>query len=163
MTAGGLISLLAFILACAAAAAPGLVLRPGRWYEDLVKPSWRPPNWLFGPVWLVLYLMIAVSGWQVWRKAGFDGAAGALAVYAVQLVFNGLWSAIFFGLHRPGLALIEIVCLWLSILATVVAFHPVDEWAAYMLVPYALWVAFAVVLNFRIWRLNPGRASSSGR
>ncbi len=160
MVMNSMLSLLVFVLACAAAATPGLLFRPGEWYRHLVKPSWRPPDWLFGPVWLVLYLSIAVSGWLVWRRAGFDEAALALAVYALQLVLNGLWSAIFFGLHRPGLALIEIICLWFSILATIVVFHPLDATAAYLLIPYAGWVGFAVILNHRIWRLNPAHASS---
>jgi len=159
MNLGSFLSLLVFVSVCAAAAAPGVVFRPGNWYRDLAKPSWRPPDWLFGPVWLVLYVSIAVSGWLVWRQAGFDGAALALAVYAVQLVLNGLWSAVFFGLRRPDLALIEIICLWLAIVVTIGAFHPVDPTAAYLLIPYACWVGFAVILNYRIWRLNPARAS----
>ena len=160
MNWNAILSLVIFLLACAAAATPGLVFRPGEWYRRLAKPRWRPPDWLFGPVWLVLYLSIAVSGWLVWRQAGFAGAGAlALAVYASQLVLNGLWSTIFFGLHRPDLAFVEIVVLWLSILATIVLFHPIDETAAYLLVPYAAWVAFAAVLNYRVWRLNPVRAS----
>jgi len=144
-----------FLLACAAAATPGLVLRPGDWYRGLAKPVWRPPNWVFGPVWLVLYLSIAVSGWLVWRQVGIGNATLALSIYAFQLVLNGLWSIIFFGLHRPGLAFAEILCLWLSIVATIAAFHRVDETAAYLLIPYLLWVSFAAALNFRVWRLNP--------
>ena len=159
MNGEAILALLVFLLACTAAATPGLVFRPGDWYRDLAKPSWRPPDWLFGPVWLLLYLSIAVSGWLVWQRAGIDGAALGLSVYALQLVLNGLWSAVFFGLRRPDLAFAEILFLWLFILATIVAFHPVDKTAAYLLVPYALWVAFAAVLNFRVWRLNPAPAS----
>jgi tryptophan-rich sensory protein len=160
MNWNAILSLVIFLLVCAAAAAPGLVFRPGEWYRRLAKPRWRPPDWLFGPVWLVLYVSIAVSGWLVWRQAGVAGAGTlALAVYVLQLVLNGLWSTIFFGLRRPDLAFLEIVVLWLSILATIVLFHPLDETAAYLLVPYAGWVAFAAVLNFRVWRLNPERAS----
>jgi tryptophan-rich sensory protein len=161
MNLDAIVALPVFILACAVAAAPGLIFRPGTWYRQLVKPSWRPPDRLFGPVWLVLYVSIAVSGWLVWRREGLDGAAFPLAVYGIQLVLNGLWSAVFFGLRRPDLAFIEIVCLWLSILATIAVFHGVDEIAAYLLVPYACWVSFAVLLNFRIWRLgiNPEHAS----
>ncbi len=149
------LSLLVFILACAAAAAPGMAFRPGAWYRRLNKPSWRPPDWLFGPVWLVLYIMIAISGWLVWRSAGLEGAAVALTVYVVQLVLNGLWSVIFFGLRRPDLAFAEIICLWLSILATIAAFYSLNATAAYMLIPYAAWASFAAILNFKIWRLNP--------
>ena len=149
-----------FVLACAAAAAPGVILRPGEWYRALAKPPWQPPNWLFGPVWFVLYISIAVSGWLVWRHTGLDGAAAALSIYALQLVLNALWSVIFFSLHRPGLAFAEILCLLGSILATIAAFHPLDQMAAYTLIPYAIWVGFAAMLNYRIWRLNPEHSSS---
>ena len=149
-----IISLVIFILACAAAAAPGLVLRPGAWYKNLKKPSWRPPNWLFGPVWLVLYISIAVSGWLLWRKAGLEVTVLAFTIYIIQLLLNGFWSVFFFGLRQPGLALIEIIFLWCSIIATIVVFYPIDKIAAYILIPYACWVGFAVMLNFRIWRLN---------
>ncbi|MCD7059922.1 TspO/MBR family protein [Pelagibacterium xiamenense] len=147
--------LLAFLGACFLAAATGAFFRPGTWYETLVKPDWRPPNWLFGPVWTVLYIAMAVSGWLVWREAGFSGATGALFVYAVQLLLNGSWSVLFFGLHRPDLALAEIVLLWLAIMLTIVLFWPISMVAALLMVPYALWVGFASVLNFAIWRLNP--------
>lgn len=151
------LSLLPFLLACAAAASTGIYFRPGAWYQNLAKPSWRPPDWLFGPVWLVLYIMIAVAGWMVWREAGLSLA---LAVYAVQLVLNALWSGIFFGLRRPDLAFAEIVLLWSSILATIVMFWPISRMAAYLLVPYACWATFAGALNFRIWRLNRQNAAT---
>ena len=160
MTLDAVLSLLAFLIACAAAATPGIAFRPGAWYRGLAKPSWCPPDWLFGPVWLVLYVSVAIAGWLVWQRAGPGGAAPALAVYAVQLVLNGLWSTLFFGLRRPDLAFAEIVCLWLSVLATIALFHPIDETAAWILVPYAAWVSFAVLLNLSIWRLNPARAAS---
>jgi len=156
------LSLLVFVLACAAAATPGIAFRPGAWYRRLAKPSWCPPDWLFGPVWTVLYVAVAVSGWLVWRQEGFGGAAVALTVYGAQLVFNGLWSTLFFGLRRPDLAFAEIVLLWLCVLMTIAVFHPIHQTAAWILVPYAAWVSFAVLLNLSIWRLNPARASSSG-
>ena len=151
-----MISLMVFVLACAAAAAPGVYFRPGRWYRNLAKPEWCPPNWLFGPVWLILYASIAYAGWRVWNQTGFEAIWPALIAYGVQLLLNGLWSTIFFGLRRPDLALAEIVILWISILATMVLFYRVDETAAYLLVPYSVWVAFAAALNFSIWRLNRG-------
>ncbi len=154
MSAQAILSFLLFVLACAAAATPGLVFRPGTWYQQLRKPSWRPPDWLFGPVWLVLYIMIAVSGWLVWQADSSDGVTAALVVYALQLVLNGLWSVIFFRLHRPDWAFVEILALLLFIVATIVLFHRVNELAAYLLLPYACWVGFAAVLNFRVWRLN---------
>lgn len=155
MNVDTIMALLVFMLACGAAAASGIFFRPGAWYQNLAKPAWRPPDWLFGPAWLVLYISIAVAGWLIWRHWGADGVELALAVYAVQLVLNALWSAIFFAMRRPDLAFVEVVCLWISIIATIVVFHPVDAGAAYLLIPYACWVSFAAALNFSIWRLNP--------
>ncbi len=160
MAVESVLSLLVFVLACAAAATPGIAFRPGAWYRALAKPPWCPPDWLFAPVWLVLYVSVAVAGWLVWRKAGLDGAGVALLVYTVQLVLNGFWSTLFFGLRRPDLAFAEVVCLSLSILATIALFYPIDTTAAWILIPYAAWVGFAAMLNLSIWRLNPGRASS---
>lgn len=154
-------ALAGFILANLAAASPGAVFRPGNWYKQLDKPPWRPPDWLFGPVWAVLYATVAAAGWLVWQEAGLSGPGGtALTIYGVHLLLNAGWSAIFFGMHRPGLALIEIIGLWLSILATLLAFHPIHTGAAYLLLPYFGWVSFAVVLNFSLWRRNPHAASS---
>jgi translocator protein len=124
------------------------------WYAALAKPAWTPPSWVFGPVWSVLYLTMAVSAWLVWRQAGFSRGASALNLFGVQLVLNVCWSAIFFGAHRPGLALAEILLLWLVILATIIAFRSLSRTAAWLLAPYLLWMAFAAVLNFSIWRLN---------
>lgn len=154
MDASNLPALFGFLAACFLAALTGALFRPGEWYERLKKPSWRPPNKLFAPVWTVLYVMIAVSGWLVWREAGFDGAALPLAVYGIQLVLNGIWTPLFFGLHRPDLGMIDIVLVWLSILATIVLFWPVHMLAALLLVPYLAWVTFAAALNFSIWQLN---------
>ena len=140
-----------FVLASALAAAPGIVFRPGAWYAGLAKPSWCPPSWLFGPVWTLLYVMIAVAGWLVWRA---DGFGLPLALFAVQLVLNALWSCLFFGLRRPDLAFADIVALCLAIAATIAAFVPVSGLAAALLVPYGLWVGFALLLNLSVWRLN---------
>lgn len=148
--------LLGFVGVCFSAALSGAIFRPGEWYERLAKPSWRPPNWLFAPAWTVLYLTIAVSGWLVWRKAGFASAAVPLSVYLVSLLFNAAWSGIFFGLRRPDLALLDIALLWLSIAATIVVFAPVDQAASWLLAPYLCWVSFAAALNFAVWRLNGG-------
>jgi len=153
-------SLLVFIAMNFAAAFSGAFFRPGTWYRQLRKPSWQPPDWLFGPVWTVLYGMIAVAGWRVYETAGLDAGAVALAVYLVQLLLNAGWSALFFGLRRPDLALVEVVAFWGAILATVLVFYPIDALAAYLLLPYLAWVSFATVLNFTIWRLNPTRASA---
>lgn len=157
-------ALLVFIGAVFAAGLSGVFFRPGRWYERLAKPDWRPPNWLFGPVWTALYAMIAVSGWLVWREAG-DTPAGrlALGVFALQLTLNFLWSAVMFGARRIGWALVELGALWLSIAAMIVLFHPISPTAAYLLIPYLLWASFAAALNFAVWRLNPsdGRGAAT--
>ena len=148
------LSLAVFVLACLLAAASGSIFRAGPWYDTLRKPSWRPPNRLFGPVWLVLYAMIALSGWIVWRVAPADQALLPVLVYAVQLALNALWSFCFFGLRRPGMALLDMSALWLAILLTILVFQPVSAPAAALLLPYLLWVSFAWCLNLAIWRLN---------
>lgn len=155
MTTDSIIALAVFIAANVAAAASGAVFKPDSWFRDLRKPSWQPPDWLFAPVWSLLYLMIAVSGWLVWREAGLAGAAVPLAIYGVQLVLNFLWSALFFGAHRIDWALGEVVLLWLSIAATIAAFAPISALAAWLLAPYLAWVTFAAALNATILRLNP--------
>ena len=153
--------LVAFVGACFLAAATGAVFPAGDWYERLAKPSWRPPNWLFAPVWTVIYLTIAVSGWLVWRKYGFAGAALPLAIYLLQLVLNAAWTPIFFGLRRPDLAFFEILMLWLSIVATIATFRSLNAAAAWLLLPYLAWVTFAATLNFTVWRLNRGSVPRS--
>jgi translocator protein len=138
----------------AAAAMAGLFL-PGDWYARLQKPAWNPPNWIFGPVWTALYTIMAVTAWLVWKRGGFAGQRGALLFFLLQLFFNALWSPLFFGLRNPALAFVDIVLLWLALLATVVAFWKVRPLAGALLVPYLAWVTFASALNFAIWRLNP--------
>lgn len=151
--------LLGFIGICFLAAMSGALFRPGEWYERLAKPWWRPPRWLFAPAWSIFYLTIAISGWLVWRQAGFAGAATAFVVYFVSLAINAAWSAFFFGLRRPDLGMADVVLLWLSIAATIFVFRPIDRNAALLLLPYLGWVTFAGALNFAIWRMNrtPGR------
>ena len=156
MDISSILVLVGFVGACFLAAVTGAMFPPGDWYERLAKPSWRPPNWLFAPTWTVIYLTIAVSGWMVWRKSGFAGAALPLAIYLLQLVLNAAWTPIFFGLRRPALAFFEIIMLWLSIVATIATFHSHSVAAAWLLLPYLAWVMFAAALNFTIWRLNRG-------
>lgn len=146
--------LLGFIAVCFFAALTGALFRPGDWYERLAKPAWRPPNRLFAPVWTFLYLIIAISGWLVWREAGFAGAALPLAIYGLQLGLNAAWTPIFFGLHRVDLGFLDIVFVWLSIIATIALFFPIHAGAALLLLPYLAWVTFAAALNFAVWRLN---------
>jgi len=154
MNTTSLFVLLGFIAACFLAALTGALFRPGDWYEQLAKPSWRPPNWLFAPVWTVLYVTIAVSGWLVWREAGFAGAALPLAIYALQLGLNAAWTPLFFGLRQPGWAFFEICLLWPAVLWTTLRFGRIRPLAGYLLVPYVLWVSFALVLNGTIWLMN---------
>ena len=121
------------------------------WYPTLVKPSWQPPAWLFGPVWTVLYIMMAVAAWLVWRAGN---ARAALMLFGGQLLLNLAWSFLFFGARSPGLALLDIAALWLAIAATIFAFSFKSRIAAFMMVPYLCWVSFATALNAAIWTLN---------
>ncbi len=123
------------------------------WYPSLRKPSWNPPNGVFGPVWTVLYLAMAIAAWLVWRRSG--DVAAALVLFAVQLTLNVAWSAVFFGERNVHRALVVIVALWLAIAATLVAFWPIDPVAGALLLPYLAWVTFASFLNRAIARLNP--------
>ena len=136
------------------AASLGAFFMPGEWYATLKKPSWNPPGWIFGPVWSALYTMMAVAAWLVWKRGGFAAQRRPLTLFLVQLALNAVWTPLFFGLHRPGLAFAEIVMLWLAIAATLAAFRPVSRPAAWLFVPYLAWVSFAAVLNFTLWRLN---------
>jgi benzodiazapine receptor len=123
------------------------------WYPYLHKPPFNPPNWVFGPVWTVLYILMAVAAWRVWRRQA-PGRSAALALWGVQLTLNLGWSLIFFGLHAPALALVELALLLAAVAASTIAFARQDLAAAGLLVPYFCWGAFAFVLNFEIWRLN---------
>ena len=118
------------------------------WFPTLVKPSFNPPSWLFAPVWTTLYIMMAVAAWLVWLRKG------PLVLFYVQLALNFAWSLLFFGLHSPALALVDIVAMWIAILLTLLAFWKVDRRAGWLLVPYLAWVSFAGVLNASIWWLN---------
>jgi translocator protein len=139
------------------------------WYATLTKPDWNPPNWVFGPVWTILYILIGISLYLLWttnpktplikkllHKAGEGSQTKktALTLFAIQLVLNTLWSIIFFGLKNPGLALIEIILLWFAIAATIHYTAKLNKLAAYLLVPYILWVSFATILNLAIVTLN---------
>lgn len=132
----------------------GALFQTGEWYLTIAKPSWTPPGWIFGPVWTLLYIAMAVAAWLVWLEGGWKANRSALSLYVVQLVFNAAWSWLFFGVHTIGGALIDIVILWLLILATLILFRRRRPAAGLLLVPYALWVGFATALNFQIWRLN---------
>ncbi len=152
---GRLISALAgWVLICFAAASFGALFLPGESYASLKKPTWNPPAWIFGPVWTVLYATMALAAWLVWRRGGWAGQRRPLLLFLAQLALNALWTPLFFGLHRLGLAFAEIVLLWLMIAATLAAFRSANRAAMWLLVPYLAWVSFAAVLNLALWRLN---------
>jgi tryptophan-rich sensory protein len=124
-------------------------------YGQLVQPAWAPPAWLFGPVWSVLFVLMGVAAWLVWRKYGFRGASVALGLFGAQLLANALWSWLFFAWQQGAMAFIEILFLWVLIVATLRAFWRLHRPAALLLVPYLAWVSFAAVLNLALWQLNP--------
>ena len=125
------------------------------WYPTLVKPPFNPPAWIFGPVWTLLYITMGVAAFLVWRQGlAAEGVRLALAVFIIQIALNGLWSILFFGLQAPGWALVEIILLWLAIVATLVLFWRVVPAAGLLLIPYLAWVSFATVLNASLWWLN---------
>ena len=123
------------------------------WYATLTKPSFNPPNWLFGPAWTVLYILMGIALYLVW-VSDKENKKITYIVFFIQLVLNTLWSIVFFGAHQTGWAFFEIVLLWLAILATIIAFHRISKPAAYLLIPYVAWVTFAAILNYSVWVLN---------
>jgi tryptophan-rich sensory protein len=149
---------------CFGAAALGsAVTRPriDGWYAALAKPSWGPPNWVFGPVWTALYLTMAVAAWIVWRQKGWAGGRVPLALFGIQLALNAAWSWLFFGLCSAGLSFVDVILLWIAIAMTVVAFWQRSMLAGLILVPYLAWVGFAAVLNGSIWQMNKDRPAET--
>ena len=150
-----LMGLIFWLVVTFTAAWIGSWFQPGEWYTSLIKPTLTPPAWIFGPVWTLLYAMMATAAWLVWRRYGLANVVGPLLLFLGQLALNALWSFLFFGLHSPGLALLGIVALWLAVLATLIVFWRSHPPAGLLLLPYLLWVSFATYLNFQLWRLNP--------
>ncbi len=148
------LALVGWLGLCFAAAAMGSLFLPGEWYVHLKKPAWNPPGWIFGPVWSILYTLMACAAWMIWNRGGWAGQRPALALFLVQLLFNALWSPLFFGWHQPALAFVDILLLWVSLLGTLIIFLRIHRVAGLLFVPYLLWVSFAAVLNFTLWRLN---------
>jgi translocator protein len=149
------LALAGFLAVCFGVAALGGVSTANSvrdWYPTIVKPTWTPPSWIFGPVWTVLYATMAVAAWLVWRQTGWSGP---LVWFAVQLTLNATWSPVFFGLHRIGVGFVIIVLLWFAIAGTTVAFWRALPVAGILFVPYLAWVSFATALNFKLWKLNP--------
>ena len=131
-------------------------VRTGGWYAALNKPLWNPPSWVFGPVWTVLYLMIGLAGYFAWTRGGRIGRARVFAAYGAQLIANGLWTSLFFGLQRPALALADLIVLWFLILLCIGLFALRSRLAAWLMLPYFLWVSFAGALNAVILVMNAG-------
>jgi tryptophan-rich sensory protein len=151
------VALLGFVFICLAAAAIGGSLTAssvGGWYQTLAKPALTPPDWVFGPVWTTLYLMMAVAAWLVWRRGGWRAQRGPLVLFFIHLAINVAWSGVFFGLQSPGGGFAVIVLLWLAIVATAAVFWRHSRAAALLLMPYLVWVSYASYLNFAIWQLN---------
>lgn len=152
--------ILAFIVSLVSAQAAGLigsVFTVGsiaNWYPTLIKPSWTPPAWVFGPVWLTLYTLMAIAAYLIWEKKKKAHADLALKVYAMHLAINALWSIVFFGLHDVAMALIIIIVLWFLILGLMILFYPIRRAAAWLLLPYIIWVSLAISLNIGILALN---------
>lgn len=125
----------------------------GGWYQTIKKPTWNPPNWIFGPVWTTLYVLMGISLYLIWRSSTLQKGP-AIILFSLQLVLNFFWSFIFFKQHQVGFAFAEILVLWCLILLTIFAFARINKPAAWLLVPYISWVSFAAILNFTIWQLN---------
>lgn len=150
----GLVGWLAVAFVAAAIGATASV-DAGPFYAQLARPGWAPPSWIFGPVWTVLYALMGIAAWLVWRVGGFRSARWALVLFLVQLALNALWSWLFFGWHRGALAFAGIVVLWAMIVATTISFWRIRPLAGVLLVPYLSWVIFASALNYSVWQLNP--------
>jgi translocator protein len=146
--------LAAWLLFTFAASLGAVFVSTGGWYDGINKPDFTPPSWVFGPAWTTLYVLMGVAAWLVWREGGWIAQSGPLGLFVVQWVFNAIWTPLFFGAHWIGLALVDIVLLWLLIVATLIAFWRVRALAGALLLPYLGWVTFATALNFAIWRLN---------
>lgn len=148
------VALALFVAVClAVGAAGGWITRPAipTWYAGLAKPDWTPPDWLFAPVWTALYLAMALAAWLAWRRRGWGPA---LWLWAAQLALNCAWSFLFFGMRSPALGLLDIAPQWLLALAAAAAFWRIDRRAGALLAPLVLWVAYALALNWAVWRLN---------
>ena len=152
-----IIGLAAWLALSFTAAAIGAIasIQASSFYLQLARPEWAPPASVFGPVWTALYVLMAIAAWLVWRVGGFRAARTALILFLVQLAVNALWSWLFFGWHWGGVAFVDIGLLWLLIVATLIAFWRIRPLAGALLIPYLLWVSFALALNYSVWQLNP--------
>lgn len=147
-----------FVLACLLVGGISGFLTSGEvnnWYPNLNKPLWNPPNWLFGPVWTILYVLMGIAAFLVYRE-GFEKreVKFALGIFSIQLALNFFWSIIFFSYKNLFASFVEIIILWVAILATIISFYPISRSAAFIMLPYLLWVTFATLLNYSLWILN---------
>lgn len=151
------IGLVAWLAASFAAAAIGAAasVQAGTFYAQLARPEWAPPGPVFGPVWTVLYALMGIAAWLVWRIGGFRAARTALMLFLAQLAVNALWSWLFFGWRLGAVAFADIALLWALVVATLVSFWRIRRLAGALLVPYLLWISFAAALNYSVWQLNP--------
>jgi tryptophan-rich sensory protein len=181
MKFNNLLKLLASIIICELAGAVGSVFTTSAingWYKGLIKPGFNPPNWIFGPVWAILFVLMGISlylvwskkfvvknelkikrrkAWNKWSEKFFIGPwqkTNIIIIFYLQLLLNVLWSVIFFGAHSPGAAFFELLMLWVSVIYTIINFYRVSKTAAWLLLPYILWVSFAAILNYFIWIIN---------
>lgn len=161
METSDLISIAVFAGANFVAACSGAFFKPDEWYDNLKKPSWQPPKWLFPVVWTPMYIIIAVAGWLVWRDAEPGAATLPLTIYGAHLFFNFLWSAIFFGMKRMDWALYEIIFLWGTLVGIIITFHPINTTASYLLLPYLVWATFAAYLNYVVLQMNKAPLSKA--
>ena len=154
---GQILGLIGWLVLSFAASAVGAVasIQAKSFYSQLVQPAWAPPPWIFAPVWSILYALMAISAWLVWRSGGFQTNRTALSFFIVQLLLNALWSWLFFAWHRGALAFADTLLLWAAIVVTLVLFWRVSLLAGALLIPYLLWVGFASALNYSLWKLNP--------
>jgi tryptophan-rich sensory protein len=152
-----ILGLVGWLVVSFAASAVGAVasIQAKPFYSQLIQPNWAPPAGIFGPVWTILYALMGITAWLVWRSGGFRPNRQALILFLLQLAFNALWSWLFFAWYLGALALADIVVLWILIVATIISFWRVRPLAGWLLIPYLLWVSFAMALNYSLWQLNP--------
>ena len=152
-----IVGLVVWLIVCFVAAAIGgaASIQAGPFYAQLVRPAWAPPSWVFGPVWTVLYALMGVAAWFVWRVSDSQAVRSAIALFLLQLMLNALWSWLFFRWHQGALAFADILLLGVSIVGTIIAFWKIRRSAGALLIPYLLWVIFASALNYSVWQLNP--------
>ena len=149
------LALVGWLVFCFAASGTAVFVSTGGWYAALHKPPWNPPAWIFGPAWSLLYVIMAVAAWLVWREGGWKWQRFALTFFLIQWLLNALWTPLFFGMHRSGLAFGEIILLWIVLSVTLRLFWQASKLAGVLLVPYLAWITFAATLNCAIWRMNP--------